>query len=234
MDSLNITHQSPIPHISQLQSVILYFIITSLYKSHHIIFVYWLPPFFCFFRIASSTSSSIFLFLFFYQSLSNDIPLCFSSAISHKYATSVTARAFMLLEYLHMCEHLINVPIFVQLWSSSVMLLPDSYCAHTSTEREVLVICDKGKSVNPLLLQQELEPSYHNCHLKPAPASPSPVSASVLSYFNLTVFSWPVVYLIHTNHISIDGDGNAISKAVLLSPQWGLLLSQRSPVSASD
>ena len=136
----------------------------------------------------------------------------------------------MLLEYLHMCEHLINVAIFVQLWSSSIMLLPDSYCAHTSTEREVLVICDKGKSVNPLLLQQELEPSYHNCHLKPAPASPSPVSASALSYFDLIVFWWPAVFLIHTNQISIHGDGKAILSR---PPHWGLL-SQQSPVSASD
>ena len=34
---------------------------------------------------------------------------------------------------------------------------------------EALVICDKGKSVNPLLLHQQLEAAYHNCHLKPSP-----------------------------------------------------------------
>ena len=61
-------------------------------------------------------------------------------------------------------------------------------------EGEVLVICDKGKSVNPLLLQQQLEAPYHNCHLKPSPPWVSPSEQSIW---------WPLLFLISTNIIFV-------------------------------
>ena len=54
---------------------------------------------------------------------------------------------------------------------------------------EALVICDKGKSVNPLLLHQQLEAAYHNCHLKPSPPS------DWVSYHHQSIW-WPLLFLI--------------------------------------